>query len=798
MNFRILKKDLKRKKTINLILLVFIILASAFISVSLYNLIVTISGIDNYMRLAKMPDYIILTMSGNVNEESQNDIKGREFIKNQDTVERYAIDEILWTSGTNYELKNGEKMVLNSSAMITSFDIEQQKFFDESNQEITCMDDGTIYICRKILNDNKNIKTGDTIYLITENGYRKEFKIAGFVKDAFLGAEMVGANRFIVSRHDYEEVREKSGLLAGKLFSVWTSDLGSFTNELNKSSFNMVFDVDQKEIKTCYIMDMIMAVILLLVSVCLIVISVLMLRFTIIFTINEDYKEIGIMKAIGMKDSSIRSLYMGKYLLISFVGAAIGFAAGIFISGVLMEKVAANIVIETSDKNIIFQMFSSLVLVIIVALFAYLTTGKIKHFTPMDAIRSGSNGERFSKKGFFNLSGFGKRPTAFMAVNDVVSEWKKYIVLLLTNVAGIWMVIMLINTINTLSSDKIIDWFSMQDCDFYVSDGGTITELLSYGDRQVLEDYLTDLKEALEKDGVEVENSFIEVMFRFNIRFGENVYSSSAYQGIGADTDDYMYTKGTAPKYKNEVAITHLVSERTGAGIGDTVYIMNGDKEEPFIVTAIFQSMNNMGEGIRFSENADLNYTALAGAFGVQFILKDELSEEDLIKIEDILRKIYPDAEILTAKEYIGTMIGGITEQLAGFKILILAVVIIINILVVVLMQKLFLIRERGEMGLLKAIGFKNSSIIGWQTKRIMIVLFAGILIGTLTATPFSQITSGEIFKIMGASKIEFVINPFEVYFIYPVMIFVATVFACVIVMLKVKDISAKEINELE
>ncbi len=40
MNFKVLKRSLKRKKTINIILLIFVMLATMFIAVSVNNLII--------------------------------------------------------------------------------------------------------------------------------------------------------------------------------------------------------------------------------------------------------------------------------------------------------------------------------------------------------------------------------------------------------------------------------------------------------------------------------------------------------------------------------------------------------------------------------------------------------------------------------------------------------------------------------------------------------------------------------------------------------------------------------------
>ena len=131
-------------------------------------------------------------------------------------------------------------------------------------------------------------------------------------------------------------------------------------------------------------------------------------------------------------------------------------------------------------------------------------------------------------------------------------------------------------------------------------------------------------------------------------------------------------------------------------------------------------------------------------------------------------------------------------------KTIILAVVLVVNVLVIVLMQKIFLIRERGEIGMLKAIGFSTGSIIAWQTKRVSLVLAGGMIIGVLTSVPFSQITSGQVFKLMGADSIEFVVNPVEVYIAYPVIVFVAAVIMCIFTMLNAKKIKIQDMNNIE
>lgn len=243
----------------------------------------------------------------------------------------------------------------------------------------------------------------------------------------------MGVHRYLLSSNDFEELMKESGLPYGEVFSVETDNLKEFEKAYYNEEFQVIFGGNQSLIKTAYIMDMVIAAVLLLVSVCLILISVVMLRFIIIFTVNQDYKEIGIMKSIGVPNTTIRKLYVVKYLVIAFVGALLGFIAGVPFGKMLLAQVMENIVIREGDSGMLFQLAVSVLTAVVITGLAYRSTGKIKKMSPMDAIRSGNNGERFKKKGILKLSRFVGKATTFMACNDVLCDWKKYVALLFTS-----------------------------------------------------------------------------------------------------------------------------------------------------------------------------------------------------------------------------------------------------------------------------------------------------------------------------------------------------------------------------
>ena len=799
MNFKILKRSLKSKKSINFILLVFIMLAAMFIAGSVNNLILITGGVETYFDLAGIDDYIILSnMGGSRENPLESDKQIEEFLNGNKYVDNYTVDDTVYAGGSQIEKADGTEFNLNSPVMITSYNIKQQKLFDDNNNQITNVEDGTIYLTLREYEDN-DISIGDKLYFVMSDGTRKEFTVAGISKDALLGADMMGTHRFLVSVNDMEELFSDKAYLYSRLYSIELNDTEAFKEDYSNEEISVLFGDTRQTIKITYVMDMVIAAVFIVASILLVIISVVILRFTIVFTVNEDYKEIGIMKAIGIGDTGIRRLYIVKYMIIAIIGAMLGFVGSIPFSKELMKPALRNMVVENSGNNVVLQLIISALVAFVVILFAYISTGKIKKFTPMDAIRSGNNGERFKKKGIIKLNKTGKNPTTFMAINDVLSEMKKYIILLVATMVGVWMVVMPINTINTLNSDNIVEWFAMQKSDMVISSDAEFYDIVSKGTKQAMYDCINKYEKILEDNGYEVTAAFMEIGTNgAKVTYGDKSTKTTVFQGFGSDIAGYKYTKGQAPKYENEIAITHVVADRLGVGIGDTVYINIGGEDRPFVITAFFQSMNNMGEGIRVNEEVDLDYQQLNYAMGVQFDFSDKYSDEDKEKAIEEISELLPECGVYSGKGIAKAYLGDISERLIPIKYAMLAVVIIVNILIVMLMQKMFLIRERGEMAMLKSVGFSNGKIISWQTKRIAMILFLGVVIGTITGTPFSQLTSGEVFKMMGASKIVFDINYLEVYVIYPLAIFVASVLMCMVIMLSVRKITVNDMNEIE
>lgn len=766
----------------NVILLIFVILAATFIASSANNLITVNGALDNFFGKAGVPDYWFASTNA-------ADIKRFEEFAAENDYDYYEA-QLIQIDSKNV-LVEGEK--LNYSNTLTLSTLGGIKIFDKNNEEITHINDGEIYVTNFIFRSTGNDFHEGGKIIISQNGVEKEFTIKGYSKDALFGTAMVGMTRFLVSENDAELFSGEDSSVCSAV-EVHTDDT-DYLDKFNTLGMNTIMSLDGSMCKMMYLMDILMAAILLVVSVCLILISMVILRFIINFTITEEFREIGVMKAIGIKNFAIRGLYIAKYFAIAVIGTAVGLGLSFPFGRMMMSGVTEKIIISGED-NFLINIGAAILAGAVVVAFSYLCTRKIRKFSPIDAIHSGETGERYKKKGIIRLGRSHMPTVSFMALNDIFSGIKSYISMIIIFILGTLLVIIPTNTMNTLRSDKLIVIFNMANSDHVISQ----EQIFNPNDdnKAKVERQFSEIREMFAENGIEVD-VFQEIMFRSNIKKGDKRTNSITFQGMGGVTTDmYTYLEGTPPQNVHEVALTYLTADQIGAEIGDDVEIKLGEDTRTYTVTAIYQSMNNMGEGVRFHQDAELDYSFAAGCFGIQVNYKDNPDKAALAERKALLEKLYPDAKTYTCGDYISYMTGDVAGQLGSLKVLILSIILGINALVAVLMVKSFITKEKSEIALLKAIGFKNHSLILWQTLRIGIVLLVSVLVGALVSTPLSSLIITPIFRMMGAYSIEYDIRALEVYVTYPLIVLCVTALAAFISAQGLRKISSSQISNNE
>ena len=97
-------------------------------------------------------------------------------------------------------------------------------------------------------------------------------------------------------------------------------------------------------------------------------IAMLCIRFTIITSMEEDYREIGVMKAIGIHNKDIQKLYITKYIVISAGGCICGYILSLFVTKIFTSNITLYMGRQSILHNIV-PFIITILLFLVVILF---------------------------------------------------------------------------------------------------------------------------------------------------------------------------------------------------------------------------------------------------------------------------------------------------------------------------------------------------------------------------------------------------------------------------------------------
>lgn len=789
MYLSVLKKDLKRKKAMNMVLLLFIILATMFVSSSVNNIINVTTALDNYFEMANAPDYFVATMNKNLSVDID------ETVGSASAVDRYAIENILFLSSDNFIFED-ENIVINGGTNLVQSDIWMNYFLSDGSI-LETVKPGEFYMTEGKA-DALGVDVGDRL-TIELNGVSREFVLADKIKDALLGSNQLSITRYIISEEDFEcflSAENTEEYYGGTLVYLYSSDMEKVSTQIKPIVDNSMCTMDRAFMEFCYILDMIVVGVLLVVSIILIAIAFVVLRFTISFTLSEEFREIGVMKAIGIGNFRIRGLYLVKYMGLSVIGATIGFALS-FPFGEMLMSVSSQSIIVGNQSPILINIFCTVLVIAVILLFCYECTDKVKKMTPIDAIRNGQTGERFRKKSLMSLGKSKLSVTSFLALNDIASSPKCYGIISLTFFLCLSLLLILSATVSTMNSDSLATTFGWADCDIYI-DSKIGAECILEDGHEKLEKHLNNMEQILAQNDIPAK-CYQETMFNLPVVFGENESNICIYQGTGTTMDMYEYTAGTVPQNTDEIAITRIAADKLNANIGDTVTIKTIDGDKEYMITGFFQSMSMQGSGIRLHSDEYINYAQATGYVNTQIVFTDNPDSEEINWRMEEIQRIFPEYEnIETCAETVKDMLG-VADTLASVKSLIVILAIILAALITVLMERSFIAKEQGEIALMKAVGTRNGKIYAYHALRFLFVGIITVFIGEMFAMPLTHLCIDPIFKMMGMElAVDYVINPVEMYIIFPIVILATTTVSAFLTSIYTRKIKSSDTANIE
>ena len=790
MFFRILKKDLYRRKAMNGILLAFVFTAAIFLAASVTNFHRSNDALHRFAEMSGTPDY------GELISIDQPEFEA--WVRDNEHIVDY---EAMHAIGPDRVTLEGGGLVNARTAPYLMPPVERfNRVFDKGGDVVSSVRPGEIAISINMA-ERDDLAVGDTLS-ITIGPMEETLTISHIIKDYLFGPETFIMNRAVVSQGDFDRFATVNG---GHDFTLWNfrvSDMGAFLSDRNQQDFITGTDFQMDTIAYLYTLEQMSSVVMLIVSVALMAISVSMLGFTIRFTIEEDFREIGMMKAIGVRDSAVRRLYLVKYLVISVVGSALGGLLAMPLADLMIADLAKRIVLIDGNEIYLIRAACAACVVGLVMLFCWRTTGRIRKVTAIQAIREGATGERFRRKGILRLRG-GRRwnVALFMACSDVLAGLRNYIIIFLALAVGLQMILLPLNILTTLTDGSFARYADISGGDLFV---GPISTTIGRMDREFLSDPSFDeLVERAERMERKYAENGVNVSVNRGVSFVAEVYASDPFDSriMFAHTQtngmavEASYVAGMPPELPNEIAMTNVAMERLGVVLGSSVRMAFGEDDREYIITAAFESVNNMGESIILSPLIipDMMFGVAVSAYQITFLSRESIPAQirEFKAVESEYEIFLPEEAV---RETLGGIVEGLEQMIGAMALIALGIIALVTFLIC----NTLIARDKGAIALLKSIGFARRAIRTWLTSRIVIVTLAASAAGVGLSFALNPFVVRQTFGMMGAPSIPSVVDHASVFGAYPAMFLAVTMLVALLASHSANRVDMRNVGNLE
>ncbi|MCU6708733.1 ABC transporter permease [Paenibacillus sp. J5C_2022] len=756
MYLRIIRNDIARSKLVSLTTMAFIAAAAMLVSLAAI-LVVNLSGaIDTLMTRAATP-HVMQMHAGELDHARLS-----AFAERNEHVEEFQVLEFLNMDGSHIQF--GDRS-LASSVQDNGFSTQSGKFdylLDLEGQVIQAAE-GELYVPISYREDGI-AAVGDKAVI---SG--KELTVAGFLRDSQMNSSLASSKRFLIHREDFEELRSAGTieyLIEFRLKDY--SKLSEFQQayaaaELEANGPTLTYSL----FKTINALsDGMMIGVILLISVLVVAIALLSIRFTLLAKIEDDYREIGVMKAIGLRIADMKKIYYVKYAAIATVGSILGLALSIAFKDILLENIRLNM--GESDNASVALLFGIIGIVLVfLAIMAYVS-GVLRRFrkiSPAEAIRAGASQEKktgakrytLSRSRLFNTN-------VFLGIKDVLARKKLYATMLAVLIISAFIMIVPQNLHNTITSSEFIKYMGIGNSDMRIDIQQTdsmeekaaeIMQTMS-GDKAISQFVVLTTKtfRAKKEDGTEE---------RLKVELGDHSVFPVAY------------SEGRAPATEDEIALSSMNADELGKGVGGTITLVMDGKEKQLTVSGIYSDITNGG---KTAKALFTDYSANT----MWYVISATLSDPSIVesKVSEYAGK-FNYAKVSDIREYMAQTYGSTINSVGKSSYTAIIVAIAITALVTLLFMRMLVAKDRHAIAVLKVLGFTRSDVRVQYISRAVFVLIAGIACGTLLANTLGEMLAGAVISSFGASTFQFTADPLSAYVLSPLLLLVALLIATII-----------------
>ncbi|MDX9952794.1 MAG: ABC transporter permease [Anaerolineae bacterium] len=759
--YRIIRNDILRSKAITLTTMLFVVAAAMLVALAAILVINLAGAIDALMTQAQTPHFTQMH-AGDLDTARLAAFAGQnEHIADFQAVEFLNLDgaQFVFAEPASAGRSLADSVQDNGLAVQG----EKFDFLLDLDGNIIQAADGEIYVPITYMQSGI-AQIGETLTVAGE-----PFIIAGALRDSQMQPLLSSSKRFLVSQNDFAALRQFGSV--EYLIEFRLHDLGSL------GAFEAVYTAAGLEANgptLTYALfrmfnglsDGLMIAVILLVSALVIAIAFLCIRFTLLAKIEDDYREIGVMKAIGLRVADIKKIYLTKYVAIAAAGSLLGYA----LAFVFQDTLLANIRLymgESANASLAPLLGILGVALVFLAISGYVNgvLGSFRKISPAEAVRFGVSQEKAGGARRFRLSTNQLLGTnIFLGVKDVLARKSLYVTMLTVLVLAAFIIIVPQNLHNTIASDSFITYMGVGDSDLRIDIQQT--------------DHIAE--KAAEIGAAMAHDPSISRFVVLTTQAFRVILDDGSEENIKVELGDHSvfpltYIQGRAPAVESEIALSVLNAREMGKTVGDGITLIIAGRETTLTVCGIYSDVTHGGKSAKavFSASAtDIMWSVVTAELADPARASEKVTE-------------YADrfafAKVSDIDEFIRQTYGATISAIGKAAYAAVGVALALTVLITLLFMRMLVAKDRYAIAVMKAFGFTNADIRTQYVARAVFVLSLSVLLGALLANTLGQALAGAVIASFGAASFRFIVNPALAYLLSPLLmagvVLAATVF---------------------
>lgn len=707
--------------------------------------------------------------------------------KHSDGIDAWLIEEMIaFDSGAlTWARPDSEQFGSMSDSLIDNYFVTQNTSFDfllDAKPGLTDAGDGAVNIPYPEAGEVYvpvayeqlfALQRGDELRVRTDRG-AQTFTIKGFVRDGQMASSLSSSTRFLVSPTDFDALRAAGGGAPEIIVEYRLTDparVGTFQSayeanpKLPKNGQAVTYEI----IRLLNVIgEGLVAVALMFISLLLVGIALLNVRFVVQSTLEDEVRTIGALKAIGLPHETIRAMYLTKYAVMTVVACIIGGVGAGFAADSLTRRIGVHFApAPFSAGALLVPGLALLVVFLLVVGICWALLARVKHIevvtalvhgSTVDARRTARRAQRRARTAAASaLDGVqGRRVNRRLALLDLKSKWTQWVLIPAVFTLAAVLMIVPTNLLTTLQSPQFVTYMGAPESDVRAD--------VQFSPN--IDEVRLDVGAALRADGRLA-----------NVReYANELYETQTddnWETMPVEVGDYsghtiQYVAGRRPG-AGEIALSVLNAEKYGHTVGSQFVLRREGELLPLTVSGIYQDVTRGGY------TAKMTGAPTSGAANYVFYA-DTQPGVDAVAVAREYNERFAAAAVVPMEQFVEQTLSFVTDAFGSAAVL----AVVFSLGVVVLITSLFfnlqLARERQRLGALAALGFSAGELRAQTYTKAFIVCGAGTLLGLGAAMTVGETLVGGALSLVGFGIVKFSFIPKGplVYGLYPLLLFLA------------------------